>query len=143
MARPEENVGVYFSICDSEMFSGRSLLGHLFDTIGRKRMIAATYGLAGILLAVTAWLFHAGVLDGANANDCLDDDFLCRISRGELGLLDRERNFPTGNSRVRHRDFLRDRNTGGRSGRAVFVWLDHWNGIKTVHCLPDIWWLRS
>jgi MFS family permease len=38
------------------------LLGHLFDTIGRKKMITATYGLAGILLAVTAWLFHAGLL---------------------------------------------------------------------------------
>ncbi|MBV9618898.1 MAG: MFS transporter, partial [Verrucomicrobia bacterium] len=41
---------------------GPFVLGHLFDTIGRKRMIAATYGLAGILLAVTAWLFQAGIL---------------------------------------------------------------------------------
>src|SRR5205807_8041957 len=38
------------------------LLGHLFDTIGRKKMITATYGLAGILLALTGWLFHAGLL---------------------------------------------------------------------------------
>jgi MFS family permease len=41
---------------------GPLLLGHLFDTIGRKKMITATYGLAGILLALTGWLFHAGVL---------------------------------------------------------------------------------
>jgi MFS family permease len=41
---------------------GPLLLGHLFDTIGRKKMITATYGLAGILLAVTAWLFQAGML---------------------------------------------------------------------------------
>jgi MFS family permease len=38
------------------------VLGHLFDTVGRKKMIAATYGLAGILLALTAWLFHEGLL---------------------------------------------------------------------------------
>src|SRR6266545_2109671 len=41
---------------------GPLLLGHLFDTIGRKQMITLTYGLAGILLALTGWLFHAGVL---------------------------------------------------------------------------------
>src|SRR5678809_154550 len=41
---------------------GPLLLGHLFDTIGRKKMITITYGLAGILLALTGWLFHAGVL---------------------------------------------------------------------------------
>ena len=38
------------------------MLGHLFDTIGRKQMIAATYGLSGILLGLTGWLFHAGLL---------------------------------------------------------------------------------
>jgi MFS family permease len=38
------------------------VLGHLFDTIGRKQMIAATYGLSGILLGLTGWLFHAGLL---------------------------------------------------------------------------------
>jgi MFS family permease len=41
---------------------GPLVLGHLFDTIGRKQMIAATYGIAGILLGLTGWLFHAGML---------------------------------------------------------------------------------
>jgi MFS family permease len=41
---------------------GPLLLGHFFDTVGRKKMITLTYGLAGILLALTGWLFHAGVL---------------------------------------------------------------------------------
>ena len=36
---------------------GPLLLGHLFDTIGRKQMITLTYALAGVLLAVTGWLF--------------------------------------------------------------------------------------
>ena len=41
------------------------LLGPLFDTLGRKQMIAGTYALAGILLAVTGQLFHMGVLTAA------------------------------------------------------------------------------
>src|SRR5204862_4426073 len=38
------------------------VLGHLFDTIGRRKMITATYAIAGLLLATTGWLFHAGML---------------------------------------------------------------------------------
>ena len=43
-------------------FLGPLLLGPLFDTIGRKPMIAGTYILAGALLFVTALLFRAEVL---------------------------------------------------------------------------------
>jgi MFS family permease len=42
---------------------GPLLLGRLFDTVGRKIMIASTYALSGILLAVTALLFSRGLLD--------------------------------------------------------------------------------
>src|SRR5438270_5971359 len=59
---PEQNAGGYLLPFAAGNFFGPLLLGHLFDTIGRKRMIAATYGLSGILLASTAWLFHAGLL---------------------------------------------------------------------------------
>jgi MFS family permease len=59
---PEQNVGSYLLPFALGNVLGPVLLGHLFDTIGRKQMITVTYGLAGILLAVTAWLFHAGVL---------------------------------------------------------------------------------
>jgi MFS family permease len=43
-------------------FLGPLLLGRLFDSIGRKPMIAATYALAGALLCVSGWLFAKGVL---------------------------------------------------------------------------------
>jgi MFS family permease len=59
---PEQNVGGYLLPFALGNVLGPLLLGHLFDTIGRKQMITATYGLAGILLALTAWLFHAGLL---------------------------------------------------------------------------------
>ena len=43
-------------------FFGPLLLGRFFDTIGRKPMIALTYGVSGVLLAVTAALLAAGAL---------------------------------------------------------------------------------
>jgi MFS family permease len=59
---PEQNVGSYLLPFALGNALGPLLLGHLFDTIGRREMITATYGLAGILLALTGWLFHAGLL---------------------------------------------------------------------------------
>lgn len=59
---PENEVGAYLLPFALGNVLGPLLLGRLFDTIGRKPMIAATYGLSGILLALTGWLFHAGLL---------------------------------------------------------------------------------
>ena len=41
---------------------GPLLLGPLFDTIGRRRMIFSTYALAGAVLLVSAYLFKIGML---------------------------------------------------------------------------------
>jgi MFS family permease len=43
-------------------FMGPLLLGRLFDRIGRKPMIAASYGLAGVLLAAVCYAFWHGLL---------------------------------------------------------------------------------
>lgn len=43
-------------------FCGPLLLGSLFDTIGRKAMIAGTFAVSGILLLITAVLFGMGLL---------------------------------------------------------------------------------
>jgi MFS family permease len=58
----EKDVGGYLLPFALGNVLGPLLLGHLFDTIGRKQMITLTYALAGGLLAVTGWLFHAGLL---------------------------------------------------------------------------------
>jgi MFS family permease len=42
---------------------GPLALGHLFDTVGRRRMILLSYGLSGFLLLVSAFFFRAGVLN--------------------------------------------------------------------------------
>jgi MFS family permease len=44
-------------------FLGPLVLGKLFDTLGRRLMITATYALSGVLMALTGWLFALGVLD--------------------------------------------------------------------------------
>src|ERR1700722_524488 len=45
--------------------AGPLTLGHLFDSVGRKKMISGTYLISGVMLAFTAWLFDAGVLHAA------------------------------------------------------------------------------
>ena len=42
---------------------GPFVLGPLFDSLGRKVMIPLTYGLSGVLLALTGWMFVAGMLN--------------------------------------------------------------------------------
>jgi MFS family permease len=44
-------------------FLGPLVLGRLFDTIGRRFMITATYGLSGVLMVLTGWMFTMGWLD--------------------------------------------------------------------------------
>ena len=60
---PSARIGHYILPFALGNFCGPLLLGRLFDTIGRKTMITATYALSGILLAITAWLFGRGLLD--------------------------------------------------------------------------------
>jgi MFS family permease len=43
--------------------AGPLTIGHLFDTIGRRKMISGTYILSGALLAITAVMFKAGILN--------------------------------------------------------------------------------
>jgi MFS family permease len=57
-----EQVGWYILPFAIGNFLGPVLLGRLFDTLGRRPMIALTYGLSGILLALSGYLFSIGVL---------------------------------------------------------------------------------
>ncbi len=59
---PADRVGWYILPFAAGNVLGPILLGHLFDTVGRKTMIATTYALSGILLAVTADLFSHDLL---------------------------------------------------------------------------------
>ena len=55
-------VGWYILPFAAGNFLGPLLLGRLFDTLGRRVMITFTYGVSGVLLAVSGYLFAIGVL---------------------------------------------------------------------------------
>jgi MFS family permease len=57
-----ERVGTYLLPFALGNFMGPFLLGRLFDTIGRRAMIGATYAASGILLLLTGVLFRDGLL---------------------------------------------------------------------------------
>jgi len=67
---PAQNVGGYLLPFAVGNVLGPIVLGHLFDTIGRRKMIAATYAISGILLAASGWLFHAGLLTAQTQTIC-------------------------------------------------------------------------
>jgi MFS family permease len=57
-----EHVGLYILPLAVGNFLGPVLLGRFFDTVGRRRMISTTFGLAGMLLIGTGLLFASGRL---------------------------------------------------------------------------------
>jgi MFS family permease len=57
-----DQVGWYILPFAAGNVLGPIVLGRLFDTIGRRPMITATYAMSGVLLAITGFLFANGVL---------------------------------------------------------------------------------
>jgi MFS family permease len=60
-----EQIGWYILPFAASNFLGPLLLGRLFDTVGRRPMIALTYGLSGVLLLGAGVLFLNGQLNAA------------------------------------------------------------------------------
>jgi MFS family permease len=67
---PATDTAYYFIFFALGNLVGPLTLGHLFDTIGRRKMIAGTYLLSGALLAVSALLFNAGALNAVTQTAC-------------------------------------------------------------------------
>ena len=57
-----DDIGWYILPFAAGNFLGPLLLGRLFDTIGRRTMIAFTYAISGLLLIVSGYLFQQGLL---------------------------------------------------------------------------------
>ncbi len=64
------DVGLYLIPFAVGNFLGPLLLGRLFDTVGRRQMIAGTYFVSGVLLAITGYLFVEGVLNATTQTVC-------------------------------------------------------------------------
>jgi MFS family permease len=61
-----DHIGWYILPFAAGNFLGPVLLGRLFDTIGRRPMIAATYAISGVLLAGAGYLFAIGALSATS-----------------------------------------------------------------------------
>lgn len=60
-----DHVGWYLLPFAAGNVLGPILLGRLFDTIGRRPMIAATYGISGVLLTISGYLFAIDALSAS------------------------------------------------------------------------------
>ncbi len=60
----------YFMLFAAGNLLGPLLIGHLFDSIGRRKMISGTYLISAVLLAISAVLFKAGDLDAVTQTVC-------------------------------------------------------------------------
>jgi MFS family permease len=63
-------VGLYLIPFAVGNFLGPVLLGRLFDTVGRRKMISGTYIVSGVLLLITAYLFKQGTLTATTQTIC-------------------------------------------------------------------------
>ncbi|HEX3717611.1 MAG TPA: MFS transporter [Verrucomicrobiae bacterium] len=59
---PGEKTGLYLLPFALGNFLGPLVLGHFFDTIGRRAMIAGTYTISALLMGITAVLFSRGAI---------------------------------------------------------------------------------
>ncbi|HEX2313741.1 MAG TPA: MFS transporter [Thermomonospora sp.] len=67
---PSADVGYYLIPIGLGNFLGAFALGRMFDTVGRKPMIAGSYIVSGVLLIGTGLLFRADVLSATTLTMC-------------------------------------------------------------------------
>jgi MFS family permease len=91
---PAEHVGLYLVPLALGNFLGPLLMGRLFDTVGRRPMIAGTYVLSGLLLAVTAWLFRRDLLTSLTQSVCWSAIFFVASSAASSAYLTVSEIFP-------------------------------------------------
>ena len=88
------NVGLYIlPLCAGNLF-GPLILGHFFDTIGRKKMIAGTYIISGLLLMAVAVLFGMGILTATTQTLCWVTVFFFASAAASSAYLTASEIFP-------------------------------------------------
>ncbi len=88
------DTGYYFFAFAAGNLAGPLTIGHLFDTIGRKKMISSTYIISGVLLIVTAQLFKAGDLTATTQTICWAVVFFFASAGASAGYLTVSEIFP-------------------------------------------------
>jgi len=89
-----EKLGLFLVPLAIGNWLGPITMGRLFDTWGRKPMISTTYIGSGVLLAITAWLFHIGVLTALTQAICWSVTFFVASSAASAAYLTVSEIFP-------------------------------------------------
>ena len=118
-AVPEAHVGLYLVPFAIGNFVGPIVLGPLFDTVGRRKMICFTYAALRPLAVRHGMAVRDRRAFGRHGNGRLVRDLLLRLRRRERRLSDRERSVSAGGPRARDRRLLCDRHGDRRRGRAL------------------------
>jgi MFS family permease len=91
---PEGRVALYIFPFALGNVLGPVLLGPLFDRVGRRKMIALTYVLSGIGLALTGWAFMLGWLDALGQALCWSAVFFLASAAASSAYLTVSEVFP-------------------------------------------------
>ena len=95
-----KQTSVYFFPFAIGNLLGPLLLGRLFDSWGRRKMILLTYGGSGVILAVSAAPVPGERPDRGDAGDLLVRCVLLRVGRSIQRVSDRQRDLPAGGARA-------------------------------------------
>lgn len=93
-AVPSQNIGWFILPFAAGNFLGPLLIGRLFDTIGRRVMIAATYALSGLLLTGTGYLFWKDLLTASQLTLCWSVVFFFASAAASSAYLTVSETFP-------------------------------------------------
>jgi MFS family permease len=91
---PEERVGYYIFPFAVGNFLGPLVLGRLFDAVGRRKMIALTYAISGILLIATAYAFSRDWLSATGQTLCWSVIFFVASAAASSAYLTVSEVFP-------------------------------------------------
>jgi MFS family permease len=91
---PEQSVGYYIFPFALGNFLGPLVLGRLFDSIGRRKMIAATYALAGLGLIGAGYGFSIGALSALQLSLCWSTIFFVASAAASSAYLTVSEIFP-------------------------------------------------
>jgi MFS family permease len=91
---PEAQVGYYIFPFALGNFLGPLILGRLFDSVGRRRMIALTYSISGVLLIATAYAFSRDWLSASGQTLCWSVIFFVASAAASSAYLTVSEIFP-------------------------------------------------
>jgi MFS family permease len=91
---PADHVGWYLLPFAAGNFLGPVLIGRLFDTLGRRTMIAFTYIVSGVLLAATGYLFMEDLISAETQTLCWMAIFFFASAAASSAYLTVSETFP-------------------------------------------------